>query len=65
MKHKSLPHYTKHSYQVEGRSFIDYYGIPEEAAERRYGAEMIEDIPAVDPKQQPNDGAAGWEESMT
>jgi hypothetical protein len=43
----------------ETRSFIKYYGIPGEAAGRRYGAEMIKDILAVDPKQQPNDGAAG------
>lgn len=53
----AVRHHTKHSYQVEGRSFIKFYGIPEEAAGRRYTAEMIGDILAVDLKQQLDDEA--------
>lgn len=56
----AVRHHTKHSYQVEGRSFIKYYGIPEEAAGRRYAAKMVDDILAVDLKQQlEDDGAKG------
>jgi hypothetical protein len=56
----AVRHHTKHSYQVEGRSFIKFYGIPEEEAGRRYAAEMIDDILAVDLKQQfEDDGAKG------
>ena len=51
----AVRHHTKHSYQVEGRSFIRYYKIPEEAAGLRYKAEMIGDILAVDLKQQLED----------
>ena len=56
----AVRHHTKHSYQVEGRGFIRYYGIPEEAGGKRYRAEMIDDILAVDLKQQlEDDGATG------
>jgi len=53
-------HHTKHSYQVEDRGFIRYYGIHEEAGGKRYRAEMIDDILAVDLEQQlEDDGATG------
>ena len=56
----AVRHHTKHSYQVEGRAFTKFYGIPEEAAGRRYSAEMIDDILAVDLTQQlEDDGATG------
>ena len=47
--------HTKHSYQVEGRGFIRYYKIPEEAGGKRYRAEMIDDILTIDLKQQLED----------
>jgi len=34
---------TKTAFQVEGRSFLKYYEIPEEARGRRYRAELIDD----------------------
>lgn len=52
-------HHTKHSYQVEGRSFIKFFEIPKGAAGRRYRAEMIDDILAVDLKQQLDNESAG------
>ena len=55
----AVRHHTKHSYQVEGRSFIKFYGIPQEAAGRRYRAEMMGEILAVDLKQQLDDGTEG------
>ncbi|MBV9300687.1 MAG: hypothetical protein JOY53_01100 [Acidobacteriaceae bacterium] len=51
----AVRHNTKHSYQVEGRSFIKFYEIPNEAAGRRYKAEMIGDVLAVDLRQQLED----------
>ncbi len=54
----AVRHHTKHGYQVEGRSFMRYYGIPEEATGRRYKAEMVGDILAVDLKQQLEDDEA-------
>jgi hypothetical protein len=51
-------HHTKHSYQVEGRGLVRYYKIPEEATGKRYRAEMVGDILAVDLKQQLEDEAA-------
>ncbi len=53
----AVRHHTKHSYQVEGRSFLKYYGIPEEARGRRYRAEMIREILTIDLKEQPGDEA--------
>ena len=47
----AVRHHTKHSYQVEGRSFMKFYELPEDAAGRRHKAEMIGDILAVDLKQ--------------
>lgn len=54
----AVRHNTKHSYQVEGRSFMRYYGIPEGATGRRYKAEMVGDILAMDLKQQLEDDEA-------
>lgn len=47
----AVRHHTKHSYQVEGRSFMRYYDIPEQATGRRYQAEMVDGVLAVDLKQ--------------
>lgn len=54
----AVRHHTKHSYQVEGRAFVKYYEMPQEAAGRRYRAEMIDDILAIDLKQQLEDAEA-------
>jgi len=43
--------HTKHSYQVEGRGFMRFYKIPEKAGGKRYRAEMVGDILAMDLKQ--------------
>ncbi len=52
----AVRHNTKHSYQVEGRSFVKFYELPAEAAGRRYKAEMVDDgILAIDLKQQLGD----------
>jgi len=48
----AVRHHTKHSYQVEGRSFMKFYEIPEEAAGRRYQAEMMDGILAIDLQKQ-------------
>jgi hypothetical protein len=48
-------HHTKYSHQVEGRSFLSYYGIPKEATGRRYKAELIDRILEVDLKQDPEE----------
>ncbi len=55
----AVRHHTKHSYQVEGRSFIKFYEIPEKASGLRYTAEMVDDILAVDLKQHLNDNGDG------
>jgi hypothetical protein len=56
----AVRHHTKHSYQVEGRGFVRFYEIPEEAGGKRYRAEMVGDILAIDLKQQlEDDGATG------
>jgi hypothetical protein len=46
----AVRHHTKTAHQVEGRAFLKYYNIPEEATGRRYRAEMIDDILVVDLK---------------
>lgn len=48
---------TAHSFQVEGRTFLKFYGIPREATGRRYVAELDGDILTIDLKQEPSEGA--------
>jgi hypothetical protein len=36
--------HTKSSFQVEGRAFMRYWKIPEEAKGRRYRAELVEGV---------------------
>jgi len=46
---------TKTAFQVEGRSFLKYYNIPDEARGRRYRAEVDEDLLIVDLNQDTED----------
>jgi hypothetical protein len=43
--------HTKSSFQVEGRAFMRFWGIPKEATGRRYRAELEDDILTVNLKQ--------------
>lgn len=47
---------TAHSFQVEGRTFLKFYGIPQEATGRRYVAEIDDDILTIDLNQEPSEG---------
>jgi hypothetical protein len=40
----AVRHTTKTAHQVEGRAFLKYYNIPEDAKGRRYNAELVDDI---------------------
>lgn len=47
---------TKTAFQVEGRSFLKYYKIPDEARGRRYRAELVDnDLLTVDLNQDAED----------
>ncbi len=48
-------HHTKFSHQVEGRAFFKRFGIPEEVTGRRYRAELVDGILAVDLNQTDED----------
>lgn len=48
---------TAHSFQVEGRTFLKFYGIPHEATGRRYVTDMDGDILTLDLKQEPDESA--------
>jgi len=48
---------TKTAFQVEGRAFLKYYGIPEDRRGRRYRAELVDEgILAIDLNQDSEDG---------
>jgi hypothetical protein len=51
----AVRHTTKTAHQVEGRGFLKYYDIPEEAKGRRYTAELIDDILTIDLNQATTD----------
>jgi hypothetical protein len=51
----SVRQHTKTAFQVEGRAFLKYYKVPEEATGRRYRAEMQDDILTIDLNQDPEE----------
>ena len=52
----AVRHHTKTAHQVEGRSFMKYYEIPEDRKGRRYRAEVVDDsILTVDLNQDTED----------
>ncbi len=48
-------HHTRFSHQVEGKRFMNFYGIPDEVTGRRYKAELLDNVLAVDLKQTPEE----------
>jgi hypothetical protein len=48
-------HHTRFSHQVEGKSFMSFYDIPDEVTGRRYKAELLDNVLAVNLKQKPEE----------
>jgi hypothetical protein len=53
----AVRHHTKTAFQVEGRAFLKYYNVPDEALGRRYRAEMIDDVLTINLTQDDSSGS--------
>lgn len=49
----AVRHHAKHSSQISGQSFLEFYDIPPDVRGRRYRAELDEGMLTVDLRQEP------------
>jgi hypothetical protein len=51
----AVRHHTKHSSQIAGQSFLEFYDIPPEVRGRRYRAELQGGMLTVDLREEPEE----------